>query len=76
MHQVTVPQAREALASLIDEVASGEEVVITDNKKPVAKLVRVEPAQTVIPRFGSAKGLIHISDDFDEPLGCFKDYNP
>ena len=26
------------------------------------------------PRFGSAKGLVWMSDDFDEPLEDFKDY--
>jgi hypothetical protein len=26
------------------------------------------------PKFGSAKGLIEMSDDFDEPLEDFKDY--
>ena len=26
------------------------------------------------PRFGSAKGLIEIADDFDEPLEDFKEY--
>lgn len=27
-----------------------------------------------IPKFGSAKGLIEMSDDFDEPLEDFQEY--
>ena len=76
MHQVSVPEARESLASLIQEVLSGEEIVITDDQRPVARLVRVGPARAGVPRFGSAKGLIHVPDDFDEPLDCFKGYAP
>jgi Protein of unknown function (DUF2281) len=28
------------------------------------------------PKFGNAKGLIEMSDDFDEPLDDFKEYAP
>lgn len=28
----------------------------------------------IIPKFGSAKGKIRLSDDFDAPLADFKDY--
>jgi hypothetical protein len=28
------------------------------------------------PQFGSAKGEVWMSDDFDEPLDMFKDYGP
>lgn len=30
----------------------------------------------IIPKFGSAKGSIRISDDFDEPLEDFEEYAP
>ena len=31
-------------------------------------------SQTIIPKFGSLKGKIHLSADFDEPLSDFKEY--
>ena len=31
-------------------------------------------SQTTIPTFGSLKGKIHLSSDFDEPLSDFKEY--
>ena len=30
--------------------------------------------QSAIPKFGSLKGKIHLSADFDEPLSDFKEY--
>ena len=35
---------------------------------------RLSKTEQVIPIFGSAKGMIRMSDDFDEPLEQFKDY--
>jgi antitoxin (DNA-binding transcriptional repressor) of toxin-antitoxin stability system len=53
--------------------SQGIEVVITKNGNPIAKLVAIsEPKQQ--RQFGSAKGLIKVSDDFDEPLEDFKEY--
>jgi len=31
-------------------------------------------SHTTIPKFGSLKGKIHLSADFDEPLSDFKEY--
>jgi hypothetical protein len=31
-------------------------------------------SHTVVPKFGSLKGKIHIADDFDTPLSDFKEY--
>jgi antitoxin (DNA-binding transcriptional repressor) of toxin-antitoxin stability system len=38
-----------------------------------AKIVPLNTAQTS-PKFGSAKGLIKMSDDFDEPIEDFEEY--
>ncbi len=73
MQQVTIDEARQRLGDLIDSAARGDEVVITRDERPVAKLVPF-PAVTVRPRFGRAKGLIEMSDDFDAPLDDFAEY--
>jgi len=73
VHEVSLDEARERLADLIDEVAGGKEVVIVRDRAPVVRLVRVH-RPTGIPRAGSAKGRIIIHDDFDEPLEEFADY--
>jgi antitoxin (DNA-binding transcriptional repressor) of toxin-antitoxin stability system len=52
----------------------GEEVVLTENGQPIAKLVKT--ARTSWPcKAGSAKDAIHwIAPDFDAPLDEFKEY--
>lgn len=61
------------LSELVEEVRRGGEVVITDGDEPVARLVSYPQAERT-PRFGSAKGLITIADDFDEPLEDLEEY--
>jgi uncharacterized protein DUF2281 len=46
---------------------------MTDEQKKRVLDVLTQPAAPR-PRFGSAKGLITMSDDFDEPLEDFKEY--
>lgn len=73
MQQVSIEEARTILSDLIKAVNEGEEVVITEDSQPVVKLMPVTQEKTR-PQFGSAKGLIIIHDDFDEPLEDFKEY--
>ena len=73
MQRVDVDDAKTRLPDLIEAAITGEEVVITKDDQPMAKLVpifRVSPR----PQFGSARGLISMSEDFDEPIEDFKDY--
>ena len=75
MHQVNLQEAESQLAKLIEEAASGEEVVITRSDGASFKIV---PISSTKPRpiFGSASGLVRMSEDFDDPLEDFKDYAP
>ncbi len=68
-----IAEAKDHLPELIAEAVSGEEVVITQNNQPVVKLVLV-PQVKRRRQAGSAKGLVTISDDFDEPLEDFREY--
>lgn len=74
MHQVSVEHTTTVpLPELIDSVLSGDEIVFTQNDLPVAKLIAFGQKKPH-PQFGSAKGLITIADDFDEPLEDFDEY--
>jgi prevent-host-death family protein len=73
MHQVNIEDAKTHLPDLIDAAVNGEEVVITKDDQHIVKLVPVARAKPR-PQFGSAKGLITMSDDFDEPLEDFEEY--
>lgn len=73
MQQINLAEASKHLPDLIEAALGGEEIVITKDDQPVVKLT---PVSSVKRRRqpGSAKGLVTISDDFDEPLEDFKDY--
>jgi prevent-host-death family protein len=67
MKTVSIHEAKTRLSRLVDQAASGEDVVISRNGRPVARLTRIEsPPRRV--RFGVLKGRIVVPDDFDKPL--------
>jgi len=67
--------AEPRLAELIDQAAEGDEVVITTGDGAAFKIVpfRLEEPK---PKFGSARGLIEMAEDFDAPLDDFEPYGP
>ncbi|MDF5717272.1 MAG: DUF2281 domain-containing protein [Rhizonema sp. NSF051] len=69
MQQVTLAEASENQAQFIDAAIKGEEIIILKDKQPVVKLIAVSSIKHY-----PAKGLIWMSDDFDEPLEDFKEY--
>ncbi len=73
MQQVTLDDAKKHLGDLIEAAVKGDEVVITKEDRPVVKLVPLG-GNDAKPQFGSAKGLITMADDFDEPLDDFGEY--
>jgi antitoxin (DNA-binding transcriptional repressor) of toxin-antitoxin stability system len=75
MYQIELEKAKAQIESLLQTALDGEEVVITRNEQPILKLVSIPPAKPR-RRSGSAKGLITISDDFDEPIEDFAEYMP
>lgn len=75
MQLVNLADASKHLPELIEAAEGGEEIIITKDEQPVVKLVPVPPVKKRRPaKAGTAKGLITIADDFDEPLEDFKDY--
>ncbi len=71
---ITVEEAQASLKELIHKLASGEEVVITQNQLPVAKLVAEQP-KLPRPAPGLGKGsILYMAPDFDEPLEETKEY--
>lgn len=72
MHEVDLKEAQIHLSDLIDEAVKGEEVVISKEEQPVVLVPVVRNGGR--PTFGSAKGLIEVSEDFDAPLDDFHSY--
>jgi antitoxin (DNA-binding transcriptional repressor) of toxin-antitoxin stability system len=75
MQQISVTEASEQLSQLIDAALAGEEIIIIREHHPVVKLTPLTNLPKRYPaKAGSAKGLVWMSDDFDEPLEEFKEY--
>jgi prevent-host-death family protein len=64
--EVGVHEAKTHLSRLLQRVALGEEVVILNAGRPVARLVPVEPSGK--RQFGRDRGRFEVPDDFDSPL--------
>lgn len=73
MTHVELQQAKERFLELIELAASGEEVVISRDKNPLVKLISIHE-QKRQRRFGSARGLIKLGPDFDEPIKDLEEY--
>lgn len=76
MSTVTIEEAQAKLSELVDKLALGEEVIITRNQQPVAKLVGQQRRVRTPRRPGSAKGKLVILAEDDEHLKDFKEYMP
>ncbi len=72
---MTLEAAQSQLKELIRSLAPGEEIVLTEDEQPVAKLVRGRSAKSARPAPGLGKGsILYMASDFDEPLDEFKEY--
>lgn len=71
---IPIDQASFQLRGLIQALAPGDEIVLTDNDKPVARIV---PDGTSLKRVpGAWKGMLTILKEDDEHLEDFKEYMP
>jgi prevent-host-death family protein len=71
---VSVEEAQARLKELIHRLAPGEEVVITENQQPVAKLVSEQLPQRKPRVPGKCKGMITLLVEDDEHLKDFEEY--
>jgi prevent-host-death family protein len=78
MTSVTIQEAQAKLPDLIRHLLPGDEVVITENNQPVAKLVSetTKPTPGLRPPPGLGNGCLTIIADDEEHLQDFADYIP
>ncbi len=74
MRTVTLEEAQARLPEIIDNLVSGEELLITRNNQPVAKLVGQQQPVRKPRQPGSAKGKLVILAEDDEHLQDFAEY--
>ena len=67
MRIINIRAAKTRLSRLVDDAASGEEIIITKAGKPMARLCAIEaPKQRRV--LGLLKDKMHLPDDIDAPL--------
>lgn len=76
MTTLTIQEAQAQLEEIIHRLAPGDEVVITENNQPVARLVPTAPQvpPRKIPRLGTLRGTVLSMEQFDDALEDFKEY--
>jgi antitoxin (DNA-binding transcriptional repressor) of toxin-antitoxin stability system len=75
MTTMTIEDAQERLPELIEQLQPGEEIVITRDQTPVARLVGEAKPAARPRRFGTQKGtILYMAPDFDAPLEDFREY--
>jgi len=68
---ININDLPQRLSQVLSDAAKGEEIIVTRDDVPVAKLVPLEAAVPAAPKeriAGLGQGRIWISPDFDEPL--------
>jgi prevent-host-death family protein len=68
MRTVNVYEAKARFSELLAATAGGEEIIVAKNGKPVAKLVPYSGPVAPNRGYGSARGVLHVPPDFDDPL--------
>lgn len=71
---VTMEEAQANLSELVAHLGSGEELIITQDQKPVARLMREQATLRKPRKAGSAKGKLIILQEDDEHLKDFEEY--
>ena len=64
---VNIYDAKTRLSQLVDKAASGKDVVVSRNGKPLVRITRLEEPKRKI-KFGVLKGKVKVAPDFDAPL--------
>ncbi len=67
MSSVNIHEAKTQFSRLLQRVAAGEEITISNRGVPVARLIPV-PRKRGRRQLGFEKGRARIADDFDAPL--------
>ena len=67
MATVNIDEAKTRLSQLVDQAASGEDVVLCRNGKPLVRITQLSVPKRRI-KFGVLKGKVRIAADFDAPL--------
>jgi prevent-host-death family protein len=67
MAAVNIYEAKTRLSQLVDKAASGEDVVLSRNGKPLVRITQLAGTKQPV-KFGVLKGKVKVAADFNAPL--------
>ena len=70
MLQLTLKEAENQLPELLKAVAEGQHVIIQNNEGQDFQIISL-PTHSQKPQYGSAKGIVKMLDNFDDPIEDF-----
>ena len=68
MKPVNIYDAKTRFSELIEKAAAGDDVVVSRNGRPVARITRLGAGEKRRIKFGTLKGKIKLSADFEASL--------
>ncbi len=71
---ITIEEAQASLKDLIHRLNPGQELIITENEQPIAKLISEPQKSQQRPGPGLCKGMITIIADDEDHLKDFEKY--
>jgi prevent-host-death family protein len=76
MPTIAIHDAQNQLVEIIHRLVPGDEVVITENNRPIARILPTDkPAEQRARQPGTLRGtVLYMAPDFDAPLDDFKEY--
>jgi antitoxin (DNA-binding transcriptional repressor) of toxin-antitoxin stability system len=74
MTTISIQEAQSNLSELIHRLAPGDEVIITEDDRPVARLTATTPPMTPRPPGFLRGSVLYMAPDFDAPLDDFREY--
>ncbi|MFM7279586.1 MAG: type II toxin-antitoxin system Phd/YefM family antitoxin [Microcystis aeruginosa] len=75
MMQLTVDEAKNQLSELLKAASKGEQVIIQNHEGQDFQLISLAPT-VKHPQYGSAKSIVKMLDNFDDPIEEFENYMP
>ena len=75
MIKLTLNEAQSQLPDLLKAASKGEQVIIQNNEGQDFQLISL-PTTVKHPQYGSAKGIVKMLDNFDDPIEEFEEYIP
>jgi antitoxin (DNA-binding transcriptional repressor) of toxin-antitoxin stability system len=74
MATISIQDAPSNLSELIHRLAPGDEVIITEDDRPVARLTATSAPMTPRPPGFLRGSVLDMTRDFDAPLNDFREY--